>query len=422
MKLKYLALALLIALPATELHAQKRKKKTNSYITDYTEVKDSMAVYNFEAAIEMLEEDIEKRTKRRKPTDEADSLLEVAHRNMGKLMATERVVFIDSVIVNKQDVLRHIHLSTESGRLQAMRELLNKPDTTDCTMFRNQLDNLSIFAQKGPDGRLALYQSELIGTEWTKPKPLKGISYEDTPADYNYPFMLTDGATLYYAARDEESLGGYDIYMTRFDADEQSFLAPENVGMPFNSTANDYLFAIDEFHNLGWFATDRHMPQGKVCVYTFIPNETRKIYNEAEVGMEQLRALARITSIRDTWTDRARVDEAKARLASLLKSQQDGHSGRQFTFVLNDRKTCYSEQDFKNPEARKLVKTWAEQTKQLRATRSQLDTQRDKFATATDAQKAQLAPQIRIMESNFEKLLSETRQLENTIREKESTQ
>ncbi len=79
-------------------------------------------------------------------------------------------------------------------------------------------------------------------------------------------------------------------------------------------------------------------------------------------------------------------------------------------------------EDFKNPEARKLVKTWAEQTKQLRAPRSQIDTQRDKFATATDAQKAQLAPQIRLMESNFEKLLSETRQLEKTIREKESTQ
>ncbi len=419
MKLKYLALALLIALPATELHAQKRKKKTNSYITDYTEVKDSMAVYNFEAAIEMLEEDIEKRTKRRKPTDEADSLLELAHRTMGRLLATERVVIIDSIIVNKQDVLRHIHLSTESGSLQAMRELLNKPDTTDCTMFRNQLDNVSVFAQADANGRLTLYQSELIGTEWTKPKPLKGISDEDTPADYNYPFMLTDGATLYYAARDEESLGGYDIYMTRFDADEQTFLAPENIGMPFNSTANDYLFAIDEFYNLGWFATDRNMPQGKVCVYTFIPNETRKIYNEAKESKEQLSRQERHTNNKQTWMTKDHEDEARGRLGALLAAEKENRSKTQFDFVLNDRKTCHTEADFKNAEVRAQVKAWQESSRKLQSTRSQLQALRDKYAASSDAQKSQMAAKIRLLESEFEKLLADVERIEKDIRSKE---
>ena len=234
--------------------------------------------------------------------------------------------------------------------------------------------------------------------------------------------MLTDGATLYYAATDEEGLGGYDIYMTRYDAEEQEFLAPENIGMPFNSTANDYLFTIDEFYNLGWFATDRNMPQGKVCVYTFIPNDTRQIYNEAEIGMEALRRYAAIASIRDTWTDKARVDAALQSLKSLQMTQKSGSADNLFEFVLNDRKTCHAESDFKNPEARKMVKTWVERKKELENTRSQLDNLRDKYAIAADAQKQQFAAQIRLMEASFEKLLSEVSQTEKAIRKAESGQ
>ena len=33
-----------------------------------------------------------------------------------------------------------------------------------------------------------------------------------------------------------------------------TYLVPENVGMPFNSPYNDYMYVIDEYNNLGWFA------------------------------------------------------------------------------------------------------------------------------------------------------------------------
>ena len=34
--------------------------------------------------------------------------------------------------------------------------------------------------------------------------------------------------------------------------------------MPFNSPYNDYMYVIDEYNNLGWFASDRFQPEGKV--------------------------------------------------------------------------------------------------------------------------------------------------------------
>ena len=111
---------------------------------------------------------------------------------------------------------------------------------------------------------------------------MRGLA--DEPEDnLNYPFMLSDGQTLYFAAKNEESLGGYDIYMTRYDNDERKYLAPENLGMPFNSPANDYLLVIDEFNNLGGFASDRNQPADSVCLYTFIPNESRRTYEDGTI-------------------------------------------------------------------------------------------------------------------------------------------
>ena len=394
MKKYFLILSIILASPFCELNAQKAKDAPS-----YDEVLDSMAAYNFEAAIELLEEDINKRTKRKKPTEEAENLLNLAHRNLGKLLATERIVIIDSIIVDKKDVLKHIHLSTESGNLQAMREVLNKPDTTDCVMFRNQLDNQAIFAQQDANGRLTLYKSELIGKEWTKPTPLKGIAEEESLADYNYPFMLTDGATLYYAANDEESLGGYDIYMTRYNADDQEFLVPENIGMPFNSPANDYLYVIDEVNNLGWFATDRRQPEDTVCIYVFVPSERRTKYNYEGGDTAAIHNAAKLLSIKETQTDLEEVRAARQRLTLLAydirdKKQQTGKS-----FVIDDLTDYYSESDFQSPEARTLYLRWLETKRSYTEDAARLDNLRSRYHQASKQDKEKMKNQILDLEN-----------------------
>ena len=76
-----------------------------------------------------------------------------------------------------------------------------------------------------------------------------------------------------------KDLGGYDIFVTRYNTNTDTYLVPENVGMPFNSPYNDYMYVIDEYNNLGWFASDRFQPEGKVCIYVFIPNNSKQTYN-----------------------------------------------------------------------------------------------------------------------------------------------
>lgn len=406
----------------TGVDAQAQQKKNNADI--YAEVRAAMDVYDFEKAENLLEDNIAKLKKRRKPTDEADSLLAEVQRYMSTMEATEKVTFIDSVVVDKAQLLTRIPLSEESGSLHAYSTYFQRPDSMGCVVFCNQLGNHLVFAQPEKSGGTMLYQSEQVGTEWSPAIRLSGLNNEDdgTAVSMGYPFMLTDGTTLYYAAIDEEGLGGYDIYMTRYDAADQTFLMPENIGMPFNSPANDYMYAVDEFHNLGWFATDRNQPEGKVCIYTFVPNATRRLYNTDEMSPQELGRRARIASIRDTWTNQQEVKEAQASLAALLNTASAGPAYKKgnFEFVVNDALTCTSEADFKNAEARDQVKIWLESSKMLEETTVQLSRLRDEYAASDEAKRKQLAPQIRILEGKLSQIVRDKLSVEKKIRQLET--
>ena len=73
---------------------------------------------------------------------------------------------------------------------------------------------------------------------WSLGKPLPGCI--NASGNANYPYVLSDGVTIYYASDGDGSMGGYDIFVTRYNTNTDTYLVPENVGMPFNSPYNDY--------------------------------------------------------------------------------------------------------------------------------------------------------------------------------------
>ena len=225
------------------------------------------------------------------------------------LVSTQKVVFIDSMVVGKNDFMRYIPLSRDAGFLE---------QTDSMGQFTNELkDHRFTTVFDVNDSACHIVQSDYIGNRWTTPLRVEGIS----SASANNPFLMPDGTTLYFAQKGENSIGGYDIFVTRYDGDTGSFLRAENLGMPFSSTANDYFYAIDEANNLGYFVTDRRQPAGKVCIYVFIPNTTRKIYASENYSEEKMRSLARIDRIADSWGDKALRNEALDRFYAARKQQ-----------------------------------------------------------------------------------------------------
>lgn len=403
-------LAAAITLPAT---AQRRRGAKAPAIPVAEQVRTALAAYDFELAEDLLNKEIATLKRKRQSTEDLERQLRFAQQGIIKLRATERIVIIDSVVCDKADALRAIRLSPESGRIDTYASTYHVTDPTGATIFENELANKRYLAiPASTDAPLILAHSDKLGDTWSTPTPLTGLNTSDI--SQNFPFLLADGVTLYYAATGPESFGGYDIFVTRADDEDGSFLAPENIGFPYNSTANDYLLAIDELNQLGWFVTDRRQPAGKVCVYTFIPNPTRQLYNE-DTDEATLRSRARISAIRDTWnTD---TEAARTRLQALrVGSAQTTVAKPDFIFPIDNQRTYTSLADFRSATARTHMQKWLELRKTNDTDSVMLQRLRDKYATASQAERAQIASSIRRLEDSHYAQKEELRNLAKDIR------
>jgi hypothetical protein len=246
--------------------------------------------------------------------------------------------------------------------------------------------------------------------QFTEGEVIEGLGIE---GDINYPFLMPDGQTFYFAARSDEGYGNYDLYATRYDSDSKRFYQAENMGYPYNSYANDYMLVIDEATNLGWFASDRFQPNGKVCIYTFIPNESRQTIDYETTDIEIIRTAASLRSITSiALTDEQKQTKADAlRRLKQLSSTTSATTHKDFEFVLNDTKTCYTLNDFTSSEAKQLCQEWLQKTKNLSALNDQLQQTRETSPTARQ--------QILNLETRIMELQDEMYRLEKQIRKTE---
>lgn len=234
--------------------------------------------------------------KKHKPLPEGyDGVRAQLSRFSAALERVEMVEVIDSVELDKADFFLHIPLSASAGRFISPSGLPAGTQAADSTaVYVTEDGSAMIYAAPEASGRVRLMETyPLADGTFAPAEPLVGDLGD---GDINWAWLSPDGVTLYYAARGrDDSLGGYDIYMTRREDGE--FLLPQSVGMPYNSPANDYLYVIDEERGLGWWATDRDSAPGKVTLYTFIPTDLRRNYPP---DTEQLGSLALVTDYKAT--------------------------------------------------------------------------------------------------------------------------
>lgn len=320
---------------------------------------------------------------------------------------TQQIIIVDSIVVNKDQFLASIRLSSECGQLMNTGAFFR--NQLQGTLYLNEMGNKVYFSQ--PDGhQQQLYTADKLGNEWSKPQPLQGLSEGIDEA--SYPFMLTDGLTFYFAGKGEESIGGYDIFMTRYDSRSGSFLKPENIGMPFNSEANDYMYAIDEANRIGYFASDRRQPEGKVCIYIFIPSDTRKTYDNSKYTEEQIRNFADIASIADTWGNGT---ERKAAL-DRIKSKYATHDVPGQLVSTGDATSAV---EFHSKEANSLYQKLLKEQNALDIVNSSLDMLRQKYHKANASERNSMKSEILKLEEQALQLNTSVKQLTKATRNAE---
>lgn len=331
---------------------------------------------------------------------------------------TQQILIIDSIVADKDQVLAQIHLSEDAGQLMTTKTFTGK--AVNGQAFVNEMGNKAYLSLPDDSLKQQLYTCDLLGGEWSQPEALQGLN--DGLIETSYPYMLADGQTLYFAGQGEESIGGYDIFFTRYDAHSGRFLKSENIGMPFNSEANDYLYVIDEYRQLGYFVTDRRQPEGKVCIYIFVPAESRQTYDAGVYSEQQIRDFAAITRIADTWTDKKAREAAMARLKAVNSAQKRVKTvapDAQQRLVITDALTYSTASDFKSKEAASLY----QQLVQVRQKLSQLESQTEQLRTlyhqAGKAERKSLQTEIVQAEGELKALYTTEKRLEKQTRQAE---
>lgn len=208
----------------------------------------------------------------------------------------------------------------KNGVWEAPKPLPGKVNSNDDDIVNNlYYDGTRMLLHKDNDGQYDIYESELSGAEWSEPSILarqisspnadeKYGSYnhdgwniyfsrnsEQNKNGYNIMFsgmrnkmernfttatmisevntrfndgpvyLHIDGETMYMASQGHESIGGYDIFVSK--KVQGSWTKPENLGYPINTPYDDFFFAVTANGKFAYIASNRAGGKGGFDIY-----------------------------------------------------------------------------------------------------------------------------------------------------------
>ena len=319
--------------------------------------------------------------------EQIQSQIQYAHKLRRYLRRVERLNILDSVQVSIDSMLHVCALSAEAGQLML--------DDAHSVVYTNQLDDRK-WQSVAVDSGSVIVSSHRLLHDWT-PADTLPQSVNFTDKQYS-PYVLSDGVTLYFAANDSNGLGGLDLYVTRYNMTTESYTLPENLGMPYNSPANEYMLLLDEQRGVGYLATDRFSQPGRVHIYSFAISEQKRYYALSD----SLAAYARLERF-----DRELIEGEDTTAVSIPNTPSVNEleaTEEAMRLVINDSVIYTHMSDFKDAVAKQKYYEWQQLNQQYEDERSKLMQLRAQYATALEAEQKELASVILLLENNQSQL------------------
>lgn len=127
----------------------------------------------------------------------------------------------------------------------------------------------------GGQGGLDIYVSKkLPDNTWGLPTSLG--SEINTKYDEEAPFINPDGRTLYFSSKGHKSMGGFDIFKSVYNEKSKTWSAPENLGYPINTSADDIFFVWTPDGKKAYFSSYRAGGYGHEDIYVLTKEDDNK--------------------------------------------------------------------------------------------------------------------------------------------------
>lgn len=106
---------------------------------------------------------------------------------------------------------------------------------------------------------------QINDTLWTNPELVNSNLCSNK--NEIFPIISSDGKELYFASNGHPGMGGYDLFVSRWDEELRDWGAPENLGFPFSSTADDLLYYNSLTNNCSILASTRDCEADSIRIY-----------------------------------------------------------------------------------------------------------------------------------------------------------
>lgn len=121
-------------------------------------------------------------------------------------------------------------------------------------------------SKEGGIGGLDLYMSKKDSKgKWSDPENLGDVI--NTEFDEESPSYHADSKTLYFSSIGHNSMGGYDIFRTVYNEEENTWSEPENLGYPLNTTDSDIFLAVSADGKKGYYSSFKKDSRGGNDIY-----------------------------------------------------------------------------------------------------------------------------------------------------------
>ncbi|MEO5642832.1 MAG: hypothetical protein ABIQ40_20025 [Bacteroidia bacterium] len=138
-------------------------------------------------------------------------------------------------------------------------------------------DGNSIFfssKRDGGQGGTDIYMCrKLPNMKWGLPM---NITTLNTQYNEEFPFMAPDGKTLYFSSEGHNSMGGFDLFYSIWNEENNSWSQPQNVGYPVNSTEDDLTISFTENNRVAYISSDREGGLGDLDIWRIVFNEVQQ--------------------------------------------------------------------------------------------------------------------------------------------------
>lgn len=124
----------------------------------------------------------------------------------------------------------------------------------------------------GGNGGTDLYFSKRLPSgEWSDAENLG--SKINTDFDEDFPIVSEDGTTLTFSSMGHNSIGGFDLFVSKWDTISNSWGEPENMGYPINTSADEMSFCFNKNKDSGYMSCWREDSNGDLDIYKVIFND-----------------------------------------------------------------------------------------------------------------------------------------------------